>query len=158
MTPRPALWLAVLLALAGPVRAADTAEDPSELCERAIINGARRGGVPVEVLHAVALNETGRKEEGRLRAWPWAINREGQGYWFKTYEEALAFARRASPRAGRASTSAASRSTTAGMAMPFRRSRPCSTPNGRRPMPPSSCARSTRSAATGRRRPAPTTR
>ena len=93
MTPRPALWLAVLLALAGPVRAADTAEDPSELCERAIINGARRGGVPVEVLHAVALNETGRKEEGRLRAWPWAINREGQGYWFKTYEEALAFAR-----------------------------------------------------------------
>lgn len=68
--------------------------DPSELCERAIVNGARRGGVPVEVLHAVALNETGRKDGGHLRAWPWAINREGQGYWFKSQEEALAFAKR----------------------------------------------------------------
>ena len=68
-------------------------EDPSDLCERAILNGARRGGVPVEVLHAVALNETGRKAEGRLRPWPWAINRDGKGYWFDSYEEALAFAK-----------------------------------------------------------------
>ena len=28
-----------------------------------------------------------------MRAWPWAINREGKGYWFKTREEALAFAK-----------------------------------------------------------------
>jgi hypothetical protein len=83
-------------------RAADGSEDPSELCERAIVNGARRGGVPVEVLHAVALNETGRKDEGNLRAWPWAINREGKGYWFKSYEEALAFAKE-SLAAGRTS-------------------------------------------------------
>jgi len=94
MTLRPVLWLGILLALAGPVRAAPpAAEDPSELCERAIVDGARRGGVPVEVLRAVALNETGRKDAGKLRAWPWAINREGKGYWFKTYEEALGFAR-----------------------------------------------------------------
>jgi hypothetical protein len=91
MTPRPFLWLGILLALAFVTPA--VAEDPSDLCERAIVNGARRGGVPVEVLHAVALNETGRKDGKRLRAWPWAINREGKGYWFKTYEEALAFAR-----------------------------------------------------------------
>ena len=95
MTLRPVLWLGILLALAGPARAAPPppAEDPSELCERAIVDGARRGGVPVEVLHAVALNETGRKDAGKLRAWPWAINREGKGYWFETYEEALGFAR-----------------------------------------------------------------
>ncbi len=117
MTPRPVLWLGLLLALAAPARADFRApgraaplaiapaapaapaappvstEDPSDLCERAIVNGARRGGVPVEVLHAVALNETGRKAEGHLRAWPWAINREGKGYWFKSYEEALAFAK-----------------------------------------------------------------
>ena len=37
------------------------APDPSALCEPAIVNGARRGGVPAEVLHAVALTETGRK-------------------------------------------------------------------------------------------------
>lgn len=62
------------------------------LCERAILNGARRGGVPPEVLYAVALTETGRKSGGRIRPYPWAINREGQGYWFATREEALAFA------------------------------------------------------------------
>ena len=27
-----------------------------------------------------------------MRAWPWAINREGKGYWFDTRDEALAFA------------------------------------------------------------------
>ncbi len=43
------------------------------------------------MLHAVALTETGRHREGRMRAWPWAINREGKGYWFNTREEALAF-------------------------------------------------------------------
>ena len=92
MAPRPVLWLGILLALAAgaDVRAA---EDPSDLCERAIVNGARRGGVPVEVLHAVALNETGRRDGEKLRPWPWAINREGKGYWFESRDEALAFAR-----------------------------------------------------------------
>jgi hypothetical protein len=89
MTFRSGLLLA--LALAGTPAAGQ--EDPADLCERAILNGARRGGVPVEVLHAVALNETGRKSEGKLRPWPWAINREGKGYWFDSYEAALAFAK-----------------------------------------------------------------
>ena len=43
------------------------------------------------MLFAVALTETGQHRDGRMRAWPWAINREGKGYWFKTREEALAF-------------------------------------------------------------------
>ena len=94
---RRLLGLVLGLALAGlapvpPGRAADGL-GPAELCERAILNGARRGGVPVEVLHAVALTETGRKQDGKLRAWPWAINREGKGYWFDSREEALAFAK-----------------------------------------------------------------
>lgn len=73
-----------------PVAAED---DPdAALCERAIVNGARRGGVPPQVLHAVALTETGRKSGGRVRPFPWAINREGKGHWFKTRAEALAFA------------------------------------------------------------------
>jgi hypothetical protein len=95
MRSRSGLWLGLALAAACLAAAAPAgaAEDPADLCERAILNGARRGGVPVEVLHAVALNETGRKSEGRLRPWPWAINREGQGFWFDSYEEALAFAR-----------------------------------------------------------------
>ncbi len=83
--------IALVLALQGAARAED---DPdAALCEAAIVNGARRGGVPVEVLHAVALTETGRKSAGRIRPYPWAINREGKGYWFKNRAEAIAFAR-----------------------------------------------------------------
>ena len=76
----PMLGLVIALHGLGPGRMAraETPEpasvegDPADLCERAIINGARRGGVPVEVLHAVALTETGKRQDGRLRAWAWA--------------------------------------------------------------------------------------
>ena len=97
MTPRSGLRLfaALFLALAPPhaVRA-DDAEYSAALCERALANGARRGGVPPEILHAISLTETGRNTGGTLRPWPWAINREGKGFWFDTREEALEFGRR----------------------------------------------------------------
>ncbi|WP_424933853.1 lytic transglycosylase domain-containing protein [Amaricoccus macauensis] len=78
---------------AAPSLAEGAADDErnAQLCERAIVNGARRGGVPPEVLYAISLTETGRMTGGRLRPWPWAINREGKGHWFKNREEAVAF-------------------------------------------------------------------
>ena len=88
------LALAALATVAGQTSAssAEDAEQAATLCEAAIVNGARRGGVPQEVLHAIALTETGRKSGGRIRPYPWAINREGKGHWFKTRAEAVAFA------------------------------------------------------------------
>ncbi len=86
-----ALAIGIVLALPARPAAAGDDEYSAALCERAILNGARRGGVPPEVLYAVALTETGRKTGDRIRPYPWAINREGQGHWFKTREEALAF-------------------------------------------------------------------
>lgn len=86
------LALAVALMLGAAPAAASEAEYAA-LCERAIAHGARTVGIPVEVLHAVALTETGRRLGSRLQPWPWAINREGQGFWFKTRDEALGFAR-----------------------------------------------------------------
>jgi hypothetical protein len=97
---RPGLWL--MLALAVLAAVPSRADQDAALCEQAIVNGARRGGVPPEVLHAVALTETGRNSNGRLRPYPWAVNREGKGFWFKTRDEALAFAR-SSVAAGRPS-------------------------------------------------------
>ncbi|MEM8569737.1 MAG: lytic transglycosylase domain-containing protein [Pseudomonadota bacterium] len=95
MLPRIALGLGALLVSAIVVQAdppaAGDEEYYSSMCERAIVNGARRGGVPPEILYAISLTETGRMRNGRLRPWPWAINREGKGHWFKTREEALAF-------------------------------------------------------------------
>lgn len=106
MTARfgPLVWAALaMLLLAGPAPAQpEDPNYPAARCEAAIVNGARRGGVPPEVLQAVALTETGRRENGRLRPWPWAINREGQGFWFKTEQEAIAFAQE-SLAAGRTS-------------------------------------------------------
>lgn len=86
--------LAAALSLAGAGWAGEAAPDPASLCDAAIVAGARRGGVPVEVLHAVALTETGQHRDGAFRAWPWAINREGKGYWFRDRDEAIAFARK----------------------------------------------------------------
>ena len=86
--------LAILACLAAHLLAFPAgASDQSALCERAIVLGSQRSGVPQEVLHAISLTETGRRDGGRLRPWPWAINREGQGHWFRTRDEALAFAR-----------------------------------------------------------------
>jgi hypothetical protein len=85
--------LALLLHPAAPA-VADPGADPAALCERAIVAGARSSGVPQEVLHAISLTETGRVSGGRLRPWPWALNREGQGFWFADREQAMAFARR----------------------------------------------------------------
>ena len=100
--PWPVLALLLSLALpAGPLRA-DGAESGAQICERAIIAGARRAGLPQDVLHAISLTETGRARGGRLRPYPWAINREGKGFWFQNRDEALAFAR-ASLAAGRRS-------------------------------------------------------
>jgi hypothetical protein len=89
--------LAVVFCLL-PAAAARAGDD--ELCERAIGHGAREVGVPEAVLRAIALTETGRWERGRLRPWPWAVNREGSGHWFRNRDEKLAFAR-ASVAAGR---------------------------------------------------------
>jgi hypothetical protein len=100
--PWPVLALLLSFFLpAAPVRA-DSAEAGAQICERAIIAGARRAGLPQDVLHAISLTETGRARGGRLRPYPWAINREGKGFWFGSREEALAFAR-ASVAAGRRS-------------------------------------------------------
>lgn len=97
MTPRSGLWpsLCLVLSLAVPAgpAAAMNAEQGAAICERAIVDGARRGGIPQQVLHAISLTETGRAHNGKLRPWPWAINREGRGYWFPDRDQALAFAR-----------------------------------------------------------------
>ncbi len=103
---RSGLWPRLLLALAfaaqSPIARASDAEAQTALCDRAIVRGATQAGIPQSVLNAVSLTETGRNQGGRLRPWPWAINREGQGYWFATRDEALAFAKE-SIAAGRTS-------------------------------------------------------
>lgn len=80
------LWLALSTAPQAWARA--------ELCESAAATAAREAGVPVEVMLAISLTETGRRQDGQMRPWPWTANAEGQGYWFDSRQEAVDFAQR----------------------------------------------------------------
>lgn len=81
--------MAALLSL---LLAAPALADDSDLCLLAAQDASRLSGVPLSVLLAVTLTETGRTEGGTTRPWPWTVNMEGEGHWFATREEALAFA------------------------------------------------------------------
>lgn len=80
--------LFVLLVLPLPVAAAPARM--SGICDQAAYRAAQAEGIPLEVLRAITRVETGRVRDGRLAPWPWAVNVEGQGYWFGSEAEAKA--------------------------------------------------------------------
>ena len=93
----PRLWpviVIVALFVAGgafPLRAAESKLAISAMCERVAEEASRQTGVPVSVLKAISLTETGRKLEGSFKPWPWTVNMEGAGHWFDTLDEARAY-------------------------------------------------------------------
>ncbi|MBZ4022108.1 transglycosylase [Rhodobacter sp. TJ_12] len=93
----PKVWLLSLFSMlcvgftALPLAASDSATTISATCERVAEEAARRSGVPVSVLKAISLTETGKRIEGKLRPWPWTVNMEGAGHWFDTLDEARAY-------------------------------------------------------------------
>jgi len=72
-----------------PLHALQT--NPSSLCDNAAQIAARETGVPVSVLRAITITETGRNYSGQFGPWPWTVNMEGAGHWFSTPEEARDF-------------------------------------------------------------------
>lgn len=75
--------------------------DFAAICEQAAVQASRATGVPISVLKAISLTETGRKTNGRFRPWPWTVNMEGKGFWFDSHSEALEFAKREFARGAR---------------------------------------------------------
>ncbi|MES0826709.1 lytic transglycosylase domain-containing protein [Ruegeria sp. SCP11] len=61
------------------------------ICDNAARRAALSEDVPLDVLRAIARVETGRINDGRLEPWPWTINVEGQGFWFKSEYEAKTY-------------------------------------------------------------------
>lgn len=60
-------------------------------CATHIAQYEKRHRIPDGLLHAISMVESGRKDDtGRVVAWPWTINAEGQGYYFPTKETAIA--------------------------------------------------------------------
>ena len=82
-------WVILFLILAAPLRAAT----PAMLCEQVAMQVSAETGVPADILGALTLTETGRRQDGVLRPWPWAVNAEGSGTWFDDPRQALDFAR-----------------------------------------------------------------
>jgi hypothetical protein len=82
--------LFALIAASGTAHAA-TPTDPSQICEEAAQQASRDSGVPLDVLRAISLTETGRRHAGGFRPWPWTVNMQGTGLWFDTPDEALAY-------------------------------------------------------------------
>lgn len=65
--------------------------DPAHLCDQAAWQASQATGVPLTVMKAISLTETGRKRDGAFRPWPWTVNMEGKGAWFDSPAEALQF-------------------------------------------------------------------
>lgn len=86
--------LAKLLALAHicwalpQVNASPNAMAVANICESAAQIASQESGVPLDVLRSISLTETGRNSNGMLHPWPWTVNMEGLGKWFKTVGEA----------------------------------------------------------------------
>lgn len=66
--------------------------DPAQLCDRAALLAAQAHDVPAQVMLAITRVETGQSHAGGQGPWPWTINLGGEGHWFPTADEAVAFA------------------------------------------------------------------
>lgn len=91
---RGARLLCAVVGLGGfavPADATPLAEDASAICTRAAQAASKAEGVPLSVLLAISLNETGRRRDGAFRPWPWTVNMEGAGHWFDAPDQALAY-------------------------------------------------------------------
>jgi len=65
------------------------AVEPASLCRNSAELAARESGVPLDILMAISLTETGRKTAEGLQPWPWTVNMEGVGKWFETKQAAM---------------------------------------------------------------------
>ena len=83
--------LALALCLLLGLRPAAAALPSAEVCEWAAQQAAEESGVPMDILGALTLTETGRRLDGVVRPWAWSANAEGEGTWFDDPASAVAF-------------------------------------------------------------------
>jgi hypothetical protein len=87
------LTATLLFATTGTVNASP-GEDNSLVCETVSSIASKKTGVPVSVLSAISLAETGKKTNSVFSSWPWTVNMAGRGIWFKTEAEAREYVKR----------------------------------------------------------------
>ncbi len=90
-------FCAALLATTAFTASASTAD----ICDKAARHAAAEFGVPFPILWSITRTETGRSRDGQLTPWPWTVNMEGKGHWFKTKHDARAYVGREFERGAR---------------------------------------------------------
>ncbi len=81
-----------LAALAALLLAPSISRADPQACARAAAQAERSNRVPARLMQAIALAESGRRDDDRQAsfAWPWTINAEGLGRYFATKDAAIA--------------------------------------------------------------------
>ncbi len=87
----PMLVVMVSTCNAAPAWAARKAATPGGVCERQMALAARRHAVPLGMLYAIGLTETGRRQSLH----PWALNIEGRTVYASSRRQALRLFRQA---------------------------------------------------------------
>lgn len=87
----PTAGLLVLILAAPAVAQLSSAGEEASICVGAAREASEKTGVPLNVLLALTLTETGRRTNGKLAPWPWALNQAGDSHWFPDSHAALAF-------------------------------------------------------------------
>lgn len=84
-----ALWISAAPASGVPGMADNAA------CRVAVRAAEQAAGIPAQLLSAIARVESGRRDpgSGQVAPWPWTINVEGQGFFFRSKAEAIAAVR-----------------------------------------------------------------
>lgn len=91
--------LALLLpALLPQTLAAGHPPDDGSICDTAALHAAAAHSVPPQVMLAITRVETGRRQEGALQPWPWAVNLDGQSHFLPDRDQAIDLVNRALSR------------------------------------------------------------
>lgn len=81
------------VALANRANGSDVVINSLSVCVIEILQAQRRYNIPDNILLAIGLQESGKKENGVLTAWPWTVNSYGKGRYFKNKEDAMDWVR-----------------------------------------------------------------
>lgn len=68
----------------------------SHKCSKMFPHFEKKFRIPLDTLHSIALRESGRRHKDHriVVVWPWTVNVEGQGHYFDSKREAIAFVRK----------------------------------------------------------------
>lgn len=101
-TPNQSQKVKRVPARTAPVRTSASGIPDAAVCLRAAFRAAAKEGLPGDLIAAIGLTESGRAiDGGPLTIWPWTVNSEGKGRYFKDKASAIQWVREEQARGAR---------------------------------------------------------